>query len=53
MNNGLYYIQDNKIYRMSLNGPRKNPGLYSLSTYEKPTDVKRFAGVMSDMQVSF
>lgn len=31
----------------------KNPGLYSLSTYEKPTDVKRFAGVMSDMQVPF
>lgn len=27
-----------------------DPGQYSLSTYEKPTDVKRFAGVMSDMK---
>ena len=30
-----------------------DPGQYSLSTYEKPTDVKRFAGVMSDMQVPY
>lgn len=30
-----------------------DPGQYSLSTYEKPTDVKRFAGVMSDMKVPF
>lgn len=31
----------------------KDPGQYSLSTYEKPNDVKRFAGVMSDMQVPY
>lgn len=30
-----------------------DPGQYSLSTFEKPTDVKRFAGVMSDMQVPY
>lgn len=30
-----------------------DPGQYSLSTYEKPTDVKRFAGVMSDMKVPY
>lgn len=28
-----------------------DPGQYSLSTFEKPKDVKRFAGVMSDMKV--
>ena len=28
-----------------------DPGQYTLSTFEKPTDVKRFAGVMSDMKV--
>ena len=27
-----------------------DPGQYSLSTYEKPKDVKRFAGVMSDIR---
>ncbi len=30
-----------------------DPGQYSLSTYEKPKDVKRFAGVMSDMEVPY
>lgn len=30
-----------------------DPGQYSLSTYEKPTEVKRFAGVMSDMKVPY
>lgn len=30
-----------------------DPGLYSLSTFEKPTDVKRFAGAMSDMKVPY
>ena len=30
-----------------------DPGQYSLSTFEKPTDVKRFAGVMSDMKVPY
>lgn len=30
-----------------------DPGQYSLSTFEKPTDVKRFAGAMSDMQVPY
>lgn len=30
-----------------------DPGQYSLSTYEKPTDVKRFAGVISDMKVPY
>lgn len=29
------------------------PGQYSLSTFEKPKDVKRFAGVMSDMKVPY
>lgn len=28
-----------------------DPGQYSLSTFEKPKDVKRFAGVVSDMKV--
>lgn len=28
----------------------KDPGQYSLSTYEKPTHVKRFAGVMYDIK---
>ncbi|MCD8120338.1 MAG: hypothetical protein LUE29_12830 [Lachnospiraceae bacterium] len=30
-----------------------DPGQYSLSTYEKPTDVKRFASIMSDMKVPY
>lgn len=30
-----------------------DPGQYSLSTFEKPTDVKRFAGVMSDMKIPY
>ncbi|SDG86615.1 hypothetical protein NQ534_10055 [Marvinbryantia formatexigens DSM 14469] len=30
-----------------------DPGQYSLSTFEKPTDVKRFAGVISDMKVPY
>lgn len=30
-----------------------DPGQYSLSTYEKPTDVKRFVGVMSDMRAPY
>ncbi len=30
-----------------------DPGQYSLSTYEKPTDVKRFAGVISDMKIPY
>lgn len=30
-----------------------DPGQYSLSTYEKPTDVKRFAGVIFDMKVPY
>ncbi len=30
-----------------------DPGQYSLSTYEKPTHVKRFSGVMSDMGVPY
>lgn len=30
-----------------------DPGQYSLSTFEKPTDVKRFAGTMSDMKVPY
>lgn len=30
-----------------------DPGEYSLSTYEKPKDVKRFADVMSDMKVPY
>lgn len=30
-----------------------DPGQYSLSTYEKPTHIKRFAGVMSDMYVPY
>lgn len=29
------------------------PGLYSLSTYEKPKDVKRFAKMNSDFQVPY
>ena len=30
-----------------------NPQLFSLSTYEKPKDIKRFASMDSDMQVPF
>lgn len=30
-----------------------DPGQYSLSTFEKPKDVKRFAGVISDMKVPY
>ena len=30
-----------------------DPGNYSLSTYEKPTHVKRFADSMSDMKVPY
>lgn len=30
-----------------------DPGQYSLSTFEKPKDVKRFAGVMSDMKIPY
>ncbi len=30
-----------------------DPGQYSLSTFEKPKDVKRFAGVISDMEVPY
>ena len=29
--------------------PEDDPSQYSLSTFEKPKDVKRFAGVMSDI----
>ena len=29
------------------------PGQYSLSTFEKPKDVKRFAGVVSDMKIPY
>lgn len=31
----------------------KDPGQYSLSSFEKPKDVKRYAGVMSDMKVPY
>ena len=30
-----------------------DPGQYSLSTFEKPKDVKRFAGVVSDMKIPY
>lgn len=30
-----------------------DPGQYSLSTFEKPNDVKRFAGVVSDMKIPY
>lgn len=30
-----------------------DPGQYSLSTYEKPTDVKRYANTMSDMKMPY
>lgn len=30
-----------------------DPGQYSLSTFEKPTHVKRFAGAISDMKVPY
>jgi hypothetical protein len=32
---------------------KKDPGLYSLSTYAKPKDVKRFATMDSDMHVPY
>lgn len=31
----------------------KDPGQYSLSTYEKPKDIKRFASMVSDFQVPY
>lgn len=40
-------------YVLSPFADEKDPGQYSLSTYEKPTHIKRFAGVMSDMRVPF
>lgn len=30
-----------------------DPGQYSLSTYEKPTDVKRFADLISDLNIPY
>lgn len=30
-----------------------DPGMYSLSTCEKPTDIKRFVNVISDMKVPY
>lgn len=30
-----------------------DPGQYSLSTYEKPKDIKRYASLTSDMQVPY
>jgi hypothetical protein len=30
-----------------------DPGQYSLSTYEKPTEIKRFASIISDMKVPY
>jgi hypothetical protein len=30
-----------------------DPGQYSLSTFEKPKDVKRFASIISDMKVPY
>ena len=37
-------------YQPDPNLAENDPGQYSLSTYEKPKDVKRFAGVMYDVK---
>lgn len=45
------YEQNNFVLNPLADG--KDPGQYSLSSFEKPKDVKRYAGVMSDMKVPY
>lgn len=40
-------------FRYFENDDPTDPGIYSLSTYEKPKDVKRFAKLNSDFEVPF
>lgn len=40
-------------YRYGKNDDPSDPGTYSLSTYRKPKDVKRFAAMDSDMGIPF
>lgn len=40
-------------YKLEPTADSEDPGQYSLSTYEKPNHVKRYAGVISDMQVPY
>ena len=40
-------------YKLDPNVDEKEPGQFSLSTYEKPKDVKRFASVMSDICIPY
>ncbi|MDO4266461.1 MAG: hypothetical protein Q4C63_08405 [Eubacteriales bacterium] len=40
-------------YQLNPSADPEDPGQYSLSTFEKPTHVKRFAGATSDMEVPY
>ena len=40
-------------YKLLFAADETDPGQYSLSTYEKPNHIKRFASMCSDMQVPY
>lgn len=42
-----------KVFALNPLADPTDPGQYSLSTFEKPTHVKRFAGAISDMKVPY
>lgn len=45
-------FEENGFHLRPLSDP-KDPGEYSLSSYEKPTHIKRYASLMSDMKVPY
>ena len=49
----LNYRKVQGVKQSKSTGDGKDPGQYSLSSFEKPKDVKRYAGVMSDMKVPY
>ena len=44
---------EEKGFRIEEGDDPKDPGIYALSTYEKPRDIKRFADMTSDMKVPY
>ncbi len=40
-------------YRYSDEDDKADPGLYSLSSYEKPSDIKRFATMINSFKIPF
>ncbi|MCM1161389.1 MAG: hypothetical protein NC412_09205 [Roseburia sp.] len=44
---------EEKGYKYSADDDPSDPGLYSLSTYEKPNHIKRFAAMTSDLEVPY